>query len=917
MAAPSKEETAIVPQPPGTPYPAHREADVVLRDGSTIHLRPVRPDDQAALLAFYRGLSEEARTLRFFTRTTDEVLAERVRKIVDVDHVRRFGLVATIDSPQRIIAHAMYAALDADRAEVAFAVADEHQGRGLGTILLGQLAEVAAANGIRLFEAEVLPANLKMLQVFRDSGFPTQAHVESGEVHEIFPTRLTPEALTQFDEREKIGAANALKTFLTPRSVAVIGASRQRGTIGGEIFHNLLAYGFAGPVYPVNPRTEVVQSVTAYATVEAVPGPVDLAVIVVPGDQVLMAAQACARKGVRAIVVISAGFAETDDDGRARQAELVQICRTAGMRLIGPNCMGIVNTDAAVRLNATFAPTAPPEGRVGFLSQSGALGLAVIDHATSLGLGISSFVSVGNKADISGNDLLNYWEGDPNTDVILLYLESFGNPRKFSRIARRVGRSKPIVAVKSGRSRAGARATSSHTGALLAASDVTVDALFRQAGVIRTDTLEELFDVAALLAHQPVPKGRRVGILTNSGGPGILCADTCEAWGLEVPILNDETQRRLRALLPKEASVANPVDMIASAPAEHYREAIRIIAGDPGIDALVVIFIPPLVTRPEDAASAIVESVRALDAAKPVLTVFMSARGVPDELRTAEIRLPSYAFPEAAAIALARAARYGEWLMRPLTSPVTLQGIRREDASRIVAAALRRGGGWLDAREVEALLSCYGLPFIEQQVVRTPGEATIAAEHFGGRVALKAVAPGLVHRTEAGAVQLNLQGDEQVREAAATMATRLTSAGSPPTGFVVQKMASSGVEMIAGVVHDTQFGPVVACGAGGTLVELVGDVSVRLSPLAREEAADMVRSLKTYPLLTGFRGQPPHDVGALENALVRISAMAEDLPGIAELDCNPIVVHEHGATIVDARIRVAPAEPPLPLGARR
>ena len=904
-------------EPDAPAYPAHREADVVLRDGATVHIRPVRPTDESSLLVFYRALSEGSRSLRFFTRASDEFLAKHVQQMVNVDYVRRFGLLATTGSPERIIAHAVYAALDGDHAEVAFAVDDAYQGRGLGTILLGQLAEVAATHGIKIFEAEVLPGNLKMLEVFRDSGFPAEVHVESGEVHEAFPTTFRDEAMQRFDERERVAAANALRAFFNPRSVAVIGASRRRGTIGGEIFHNLLAYGFAGPVYPVNPNAGVVQSVMAYASVEQIPGPVDLAVVAVPAAQVIDAAAACGRKGVRALVVISAGFAETDEAGRTRQNEFMAICRAAGMRVIGPNCMGIVNTDPEVRLDATFAPITPPEGRVGFLSQSGALGLAIIDYAKTLGLGISTFVSVGNKADISGNDLVNYWETDPRTDVILLYLESFGNPRKFSRIARRVGRSKPIVAVKSGRSRAGARATTSHTGALIAASDVTVDALFRQAGVIRTDTLEELFDVASLLAHQPVPGGRRVGIITNSGGPAILCADACEAEGMEVPLLTEESQSRLRAFLPQEAAVSNPVDMIASASADHYRQAIRIMAEDPNVDALVVIFIPPLITRPEDAARAFVDAARELNRKKPLLTVFMSARGVPDELRAPGVHVPSYAFPEAAAIALARVARYAEWLRRPLPARPVLADLRREEAAAIVTTALERGAGWLDPRDVASLLACYGLALVEQRVVGTVEEAAAAAAELGGKIALKAVAPGVVHRTDVGAVRLNLEGSDQVRGAAAEMSTRLAGLGSPLTGYVVQRMAPAGIEMIAGVVHDPQFGPVVACGAGGIMVELMGDVAVRLTPLAREDAAEMIRSLKTYPLLAGFRGQQPRDVAALEDALVRLGIMAEDLPAIAELDCNPILVHERGATIVDARVRVEPAEPPSPLGARR
>jgi acetyl coenzyme A synthetase (ADP forming)-like protein len=560
------------------PYPAHREAEVALRDGSTVHTRPVRPEDEPELLAFLRSLSEGSLTLRFCSSAVD--LEAAARAAVKVDYVRRYGLVATTGQPPRIVGHAMYVGGSEGSAEVAFAIVDAYQGRGLGTILLGQLAEVAHTNGIQQFEAIVLPENHRMIEVFRASGFPVEVQAGFAQLVLRLPTSLDDEGVERFERREQVAASEALTTFLHPRSVAVIGASRQRGTVGGETFHNLLAGEFAGPVYPVNPATEVVQSVTAYPSVEAIPGPVDLAVIVVPAASVLPAAEACGRKGVRALVVISAGFGEVGQAGRERQDALLRICRAGGMRLIGPNCIGIANTDPRVRLNATFGPLTPPFGRVGFSSQSGALGLAAIDYAESLGLGISSFVSVGNKADISGNDLLNYWADDPHTDLILLYLESFGNPRKFARIARRVGRSKPIVAVKSGRSAAGARATSSHTGALLAASDVPVEALFRQTGVIRTETLEGLFDVAALLANQPVPRGRRVGIVTNVGGPAILCADACEAQGLEIPVLSEATRARLREFLPAEAAVTNPVDMIAAATAEHYRRAIELVAND-------------------------------------------------------------------------------------------------------------------------------------------------------------------------------------------------------------------------------------------------------------------------------------------------------------------------------------------------
>ena len=897
-------------------FEPHRDGDVVLRDGSTVRIRVMRPSDEAGLCDLLTSLSEESRWLRFYCNQNSAALAAEAHREVHLDHA--FGLVACSGKDERVIGHAFYVAVAERLAEVAFTISNEFQGRGLGSILLGQLAQVASANGIDIFEAEVVAANHRMLRVFRASGFPIEVNANAGQLRVVFPTSFTADARKEFERRESIAAVNALKLFFEPCGVAVIGASRQRGTIGGEILHNLLTYGFKGPVYPVNPSAAVIENVPAYPSIEAVPGPVDLAVIVVPAAAVVEVVAGCARKGVKALVVISAGFSETGEEGKARQAELVSVCRGAGMRLIGPNCMGIVNTNPETSLDATFAPGFPPRGRVGFSSQSGALGLAIMEFANSLGLGISTFVSVGNKADISGNDLLRYWEADDDTDVILLYLESFGNPKKFSEIARRVGRRKPIAVVKSGRSAAGARATSSHTGALIAASDVTVDALFRQAGVVRTDTLAELFDVAALLSNQPLPRGPRVGIITNAGGPAILCADACEARGLEVPVLSDESSTRLREFLPPGASVGNPIDMIASAPAEHYKRAIEIAGNDENVDSLIVIFTPPLVTRADDVARSIVEAVKHIDNQKPVLSVFLSAHDPPKELRKENLSIPSYSFPETAAIALARVTRYRQWRVRNESYPARFADIRTDEAAAVVAAALTRGEGWLTPGEVDQICSCYGLPLVKQRIVSTVDEAATAAEEIGCEIALKAIAPGLVHKTEAGAVRLHLKDAEDVRTAAHEMTERLSMNGHLPTGFVVQEMmADHGVEMLVGVVHDPQFGPVVACGAGGVQVELLKDVSVRLTPLSNEDTSEMIRELKTYPLLTGFRGSAPVQVGALEEGLLRVSAMVEDLPQIAELDCNPFVVHPTGATILDARIRVTAIGPRPLVGVRR
>jgi acetyl coenzyme A synthetase (ADP forming)-like protein len=894
--------------PPSATYPREREGDVVLRDGRTLHVRPVRLEDTGSLTTFYQGLSPESRALRFFSAATD--VAHEAAAEAGVDYRTSDGLVATVGPDGRIVAHALYISTGPSTAEVGFAVDDSYQGRGLGTLLLGQLAETAAAHGITRFEAFVLPVNQRMLQVFRDSGFALTVERQPDALHVHFPTLLTHSVLDVFDRRESSAAARALTSILRPRSVAVIGASRQPGTVGAEVFRNLLRTEFAGPVYPVNPAASVIQCIPAYSSVEVIPASVDLAVVAVPAAEVVTVAQECARKGVRGLVVLSAGFGEVGASGQARQAELLWACRASGMRLIGPNCIGVVNTDPGVRLNAIFGPHRATAGRIGLASQSGALGLAAIDYAVQRGVGLSSFVSMGNKADISSNDLLSYWEQDSATDVILLYLESFGNPRKFSRIARRVGRSKPILVVKSGRSTAGSRASASHTGALLAASDVTVDALFQQAGVIRVDSIDALFDVASLLAQQPLPPGRRVAIVTNVGGPGIMCADACEAGGLEVPVLADATLHQLREFLPPEASVTNPVDMIATASAEQYRRTVEVLTSDPDVDAVISIFIPPLTTSAADVAHALTESI-AHGPGKPVLAVFVTSLSAPEGLHADGCTIPAYAFPESAARALALATRYAEWRARPAAPKARPAGLRREAAEALIARALEAGGGWLDPAEVQQLLECYGLPLVEQRLTDSPEQVELAARVLGGAVVLKAVVPGLVHRTEVGAVTLGIVDPVAAHASAAEMRARLGA-----TRFLVQRMAPGGVEMLAGVVHDPQFGPILACGAGGVAVELLKDIAIRLTPLAAADATEMVSELRTSPLLNGFRGAPAVDRAAFEDLLVRLAALADDLPHVAEIDCNPVLVSSKGALIVDARVRVAEAPHPRPLGAR-
>lgn len=912
---------------PPAAYPSAHVVDVALRDGSTLHVRPVSEQDTPKIKRFLGTLSRESIGFRFFGSPNLDWVCEWS---VDVDYSDRYALVAGTGPEQAIVAHGAYMRLDEHRAEVAFMVSDQWQGRGIATIMLAHLAAAAEEHGISTFFAEVLPHNHRMIDVFVESGFPVKRHRKQDVIEIELPTSMSEQTLDHFDLRDRTAAVAALHSILEPRSVAVVGASRHRRTIGGELWHNLIAGGFTGKAYAVNDKARTVQGRRAYSSIATVPEKVELAVIAVPAEHVAGVARECAATGVRALLVVSGGFGEAGAEGEERQRELLGICRESGMRIVGPNCLGVLNNAPDTRLNATFAAGSPRLGRIGFLSQSGGLGIAMIEGAGRLGLGLSSFVSVGDKADISGNDLLQYWEHDENTDVVLLYLESFGNPRRFARIARRVSESKPIVAVKSGRSPAGQRAGASHTGALVASSDVTVDALFEQTGVIRTDTVHELFDVAALLSAQPAPRGDRVAIVTNAGGPGILCADACQAAGLDVVELDARVRKRLAGFLDRQAALSNPIDMIASAPAESYRRTIETLVEERACDAILAIFVPPLVTDPHDVAREIRAAAANADGVS-VAAVFMTGEEMPSELaggnaasgavaspraksmQTAP-RVPGFDFPEDAARALSHAVRYARWRERPAGTVVRPSGCRPAAAAAIVARNLAGGGGWLSPRDVTALLECYGLPLVETRTVRTPSEAVAAAAAIGGPIALKAIAPGLLHKSDAGGVLLNLDGAEAVRAGARKIRAAVARGGSHLEGLVVQPMASGDVELLMGVVHDESFGPVIACGAGGTRAELVGDVAVRITPLTDLDAGEMLRSLRSYPLLEGYRGSPPCDVEALEDVLERLSALVQGHPEVVELDANPVVAGPRGALILDARVRVseAPARKPEP-----
>lgn len=670
-----------------SPATAVDERDIALRDGSTVHVRPTAPSDVERLAAFLDDLSPQARWFRFLGGGVNAGRA--ARGLIE----NGVGLVATAGRDGPIIAHACHVPETTDRAEVAFAVADAWQGHGIATLLLAELAELADAAGIKTLTALVHPTNRRMLEVFRDSGFAIEVNSEPGELHVRMPARLGEEGRARFEERDCVAAVAAVRHVLQPSSVAIVGASQRPESVGGAILASVLAAGFSGPVYPVNRHGGEIADLPAYTSMTEIPGGVELAVIAVAAPTVLDIARDCAAHGVHALVVLSAGFGEVGAEGPSRQNELLRICRDSGMRLVGPNCLGVLNTDPAIRLDATFSPGCPPAGPIAFASQSGAYG--TLELATRRGLGLSSFVSMGDKADLSGNDFLRYWEQDERTDVVLLYLESLGNPRRFGQIARRLTPVKPVVAVKSGRSLAGRRAVSSHTGALLKASEATVDALFEHAGVIRVETLDEQLDVAALLAQAPLPPGERVAIVTNAGGPAITCADACAAAGLRVEPLGETTRARLAPILPAAAALANPIDMLAAAPADDFRRTIEVVAADPDVDAVIAIFIPPLPgRRSAPVLDAIRAGARAVDV--PVAAVVM-APGEPDGAARVpgQIAVPVFAMPEQAARALGHVAAHARRARAPAELAQPPPDIDADAAAAVIAEALADGPGWL------------------------------------------------------------------------------------------------------------------------------------------------------------------------------------------------------------------------------
>jgi acetate---CoA ligase (ADP-forming) len=866
--------------------------DVILRDGSTLRLRAPAGGDAGALVAFFDRLSERSRYQRFHGHRTIDVPS--VARYLDPDWRESgalVGVLAGTGEEERIVALAEYVRLrDPASAEIAFTVADELQGRGVATRLLEQLVPRAASVGIEQFVATVLAGNSAMLAVFRDAGFEVSRTLEGGEVEVRFSIAATDRFRERVAQRDHVAVAASLRPFFAPSSVAVVGASKRRGSIGGELFRNVLEADFAGAAFPVNRTGEAVAGVRGYRTIDEIPDEVDLAVICVPGEHVLGAAEAALQKGVAALCVISAGFAEIGAEGEERQEQLLALVRAHGARLVGPNCLGIAVP--GIGLNATFAPRALPPGRIALSSQSGALGLAMLERASERGLGFSAFVSIGNKADVSSNDLLEWWEEDEGTDLVLLYLESFGNPEKFGRLAARVARTKPILALKAGVTGAGARAASSHTAAL-AGSDAAVDALFRNAGVLRARTLEELVDAAALLSHPPLPQGRRIAVVTNAGGLGILCADACEAAHLELPELAHETRAALAEILPAEASLANPVDLLGSATAETYAHALPVILADPGVDAVIALFVPPVVAGADEVAAAI----RAVGArggsGKPLLAVVVSADGTPAILRDVESPVAAFAYPESAARALGLAAERAEWLLRPVGTAVRADVDAAAVRQLVDAALAATEDVWLEPATARSLLAAYGVPLVPERFAADADEAVAASAELGYPVVVKTAAPG-VHKTETGGVALDLANEDDVRAAAARI-------GAP---FLVQPMVGGGVELLAGVVRDPVFGPLVAFGPGGVLTELIGGADFRIAPVTDVDAEELVDGGKAGRLVRGFRGAPPADRAALVDLVQRLSQLADEVPEVAELDLNPVIGRPEGCIAVDARVRL-------------
>ncbi len=872
------------PLPPG--YPAAWEADVVLRDGTVAHVRPILPSDVEGIHRFHAAQSEESIYLRFFAPLRRLSDAD-VHRFTHVDYADRVALVVTMR--EEIIGIGRYDRIDPRSAEVAFNISDHYQGKGIGSVLLEHLAAIAQEFGITRFTAEVLPQNRKMLAVFSDAGYDVRRHVEDGVVEVGFDIEPTDQSKAVAMSREHRAEALSVRSLLHPRSIALIGASRRRESIGSQLLDRLVDAGFTGEIHPVNPKVRTLRRRAAYPSVSSVPGRVDLAVVAVPAHAVLDVVDECAEAGVLALLVVSSGFAEEGAEGARLQAELVRRARGSGMRVVGPNSFGIINNDPAVRLNASLAPTLPPHGRLGLFAQSGALGIAVLASAARRNLGISTFASAGNRVDVSGNDLMQYWIDDDSTDAVGLYLESMGNPRKFSRVARNLALIKPVIVVKSGVSRFGV--PPGHRVRPTKARPEVFKAMLKQSGVIRVENVHQLFDVAQLVVHQPLPAGNRVAVVANSSALGALSADACTSWKLTV--------------------THGPVNLPSEATAAEFRKALETAFADPAVDSVLSCFIPPLVTGDEDVAAAVRDA--AMSAEKPIAATFLGMRGVDDGHSSvtgtggSSRAIPVYSMPEDAVRALAAATRYGEWRAKDHGTPVAPPGINRRIAEDLVHTVLSVDpkGRRLDQDEASALLAAYGIEVWRQQVVPSADAAVAAAEGVGYPVVLKSTAPVMRHSGGVTGVRVDLRTEGALRAAWDSLSELL--APLEADRFVVQRMASPGVPCVVTSDEDPLFGPVIGFSVAGLPTELLEDIAYRIPPLTDVTVSELISSVKAAPVLHGHRGAAPVHRAALSDLIARASVLADDLPEVVSLVLNPVNAHPGGVEVLGAQVVLAPA----------
>ncbi|WP_405539725.1 GNAT family N-acetyltransferase [Streptomyces sp. NBC_00075] len=888
-----------------------RTVHALLADGTTVCIRPVRPGDHDQLQGFYEEMSPENLRLRFFAASRRSAAMAADRACAPAGPGYR-ALLAEVDG--RVIGIAEYGTVKETEeggesgAEISIAVADGLHHRGVGTLLVEHLASVARAEGITTFTADALSENHEVLRLFADLGLRTSRRFEGPEVRCTVHLDQDDTYLSAVEARGRAADVASLLPLLRPSTVAVVGAGRTPGSVGRAVLHHLHSGGFAHRLFAVNPGVTSVLGVPSHPSVVSLPKTPDLVIVAVPAAAVPAVADECGRAGVRALVVVTAGLDHTQAQA------LLTACRTYGMRLVGPNCLGVSNTDPELSLDATFAAEHPRPGTAGVAVQSGGVGIALLDGLSRLGIGVSSFVSLGDKYDVSGNDMLQWWESDGRTDLALLHLESFGNPRAFSRTARRVTRRIPVLTVDAGRTDAGRKAAASHTAAA-ATRTMTRGALFTQAGITATRSVGELLETAALLHSQPLPEGSRVAIVTNAGGAGVLTADACAEAGLALPPFTPTMIDELLAVLPDGAAIGNPIDATAAVSEEQLTACVDRLTRCSGIDAVVVALVPTAV-----AAATGDDLVRAVTAApgrraRPVLAVRLEQDRSVRLLPAADGgTIPSYAEPQGAARALAHAAERAAWLARPVGVVPGLDGIETERARKVVVEylAAHPDGGWLDPRTCADLLACYSVPQIPWAWAETEDDAVLAAERlrgFDGRVVMKAYWPGLLHKTQEHAVHLDLRGDSQVRAGFRDLETRFAGL---MTGVVLQPLAARGTELFAGVVQDEVFGPLVLFGLGGTATEILADHAARLAPLTDRDVHDLITSPRCAPLLLGANGNTPVDLKELEQLLLRLSRMAADLPQLAEADFNPVLATPGGVTVLDARIRLLPRRPQDP-----